>query len=651
MSRIADFLTSEKRAFRSLSADISTIENAEAYRAEYGIPAGEPLLIYAYSSGYSAFALEGSGTILTDSALYFHPSHRDWAASNRIDFSDLPSYFVFQENSLDMVHLLNAKEDIPVFGRTVAPNDTTGHELVLLLRHLQKELIGANPMARARYQAAEGAMLDSIGRSFRSYGVLTPYYDTLLTELSAGGDFDSMTAVYRAENYYRLCSRGQYFAFLETLTGETGEKLKKALKQPDRKFFDDYIEDLSTPSVFTFTNSLLEAYKNLRSKPRLLMSEGLILLYLCVYMGDRGYFAELYRKLEAAMPMSQKVRLQTFLARQKNERMTKVYDRLLSGIMPEGKEWELTDSLGLDPLHYALILKNPSLVRKVLLSGDFTLRDKKCGGVRPGDQTYDYFFAAAIIYEDDALLRDVYIGTRRQARPLVRSLKRLDALIEINSSLYERDKDRAYLDRANELLSMRKEIAEELDARVQEEKEKARERAKTIFESRHTFACYLVSVLTDPDKIFENLAETASSCRVYRYRDVCFVTPAERKMDLDYVLVRNNEIESMSFPGLTDSSEEDFYSSADTYENPAFAPKKEEKAKDPGAKTRALGSGHTMLHRFFTEAADSDIRELKRQYRELLKKYHPDVTGNAADAAVIRAVIEERAAILDAMPG
>ena len=58
-----------------------------------------------------------------------------------------------------------------------------------------------------------------------------------------------------------------------------------------------------------------------------------------------------------------------------------------------------------------------------------------------------------------------------------------------------------------------------------------------------------------------------------------------------------------------------------------------------------------MLHRFFTEAADSDIRELKRQYRELLKKYHPDVTGNAADAAVIRAVIEERAAILDAMPG
>lgn len=651
MSRIADFLISEKKAFRSLSADISRIENAGAYRSEYGVPEEEPLLIYAYSSGYSAFALEGSGTILTDRALYFHPSHRDWAASNRIDFSALPSYFVFQENSLDMVHLLNAKEDIPVFGRTVAPNDTTGHELVLLLRHLQRELIGANPLNRARYQAAEGAMLDGIGRSFRSYGVLTPYYDTLLTELVTGGDFDSMTAVYRAENFYRLCSRGQYFAFLETLRGETGEKLKKALQQPDKKFFDDYIEDLSTPSVFTFTNSLLTAYKNLRGKPRLLMSEGLILLYLCVYMGDRGYFTEIYRKLESSMPMSQKVRLQTFLARQKNERMTKVYDRLLSGVMPEGKEWELTDSLGLDPLHYALILKNPSLVRKVLLSGDFTLRDSKRGGVRPGDQTYDYFFAAAIIYEDDALLRDVYIGTRRQAKPLVRSLKRLDALIEINSSLYNRDQDKAYLDRANELLSMRKEIAEELDARVQEEKEKARERAKTIFDSRHTFACYLVSVLTDPDRIFENLAETASSCRVYRYRDVCFVTPVERKLDLDYVLVRNNEIESASFPGLMEASEEDFYSSADTYENPAFAEKKEEKAKDPGAKTRAIGSGHTMLHRFFTAQADNDIRELKRQYRELLKKYHPDVTGNATDAAVIRAVIEERAAILDAMPG
>ncbi len=655
MAAIADFLRNERRAYGSLSADPSRLENADRYYSEYLIPAGETMLVYAYSSRFSSFAMEGSGTILTDKALYFHPSHKDWADGNRIDYSDLPKYFVFQENSLDTVHLINAKEDITVFGRTVAPNDTTGQELVRLLRRLQKTLIGVNTFERAQYQAAEGWLLDCIGRSFHSYGVLTPYYDALLSDIAAERDFASMAALYRAKNYYRLCSTAEYFAFLDTLSGKDGEKLKSALQKPDQRFFDEYIDDLSTPSVFTFTNSLLKTYSNLRSRQRLTMAEAIILLYLCVYMGDTAYYEDLYRAASGAMPARQRIFLSVFRARQKNERMVKVYDRLLSGILPEGKEWNLTDSLGLDALHYALIIKDSGLVRKVLSSADFTTRDRKAGGVRPGDQTYDYFFAAAMIYDDDALLRDVYVGTRRQARPLVRSLKRLDTLIDINSRLSLSDSDPAYRERADEFLSMRKEIAGELDARVQEEKKKARERARTIYDSRHTFACYLISVLTDPDRIFANLAETANSCRIYRYRDVCFVTPAELILDLDYVLIQNNEFTRASFPGL-EEEEASFFDSAETFENPAFAKKQrektaEEKATEAGAKTRALGSGHTMLHRFFTESADSDVKELKRQYRELLKKFHPDVTGNAADAAIIRAIIEERAAILDAMTG
>ena len=169
MSKYTPMLLKEKERFKSLRCDLDRFSNKASYYLTYNIPEDEKMLVYAYSSSFSSFSMEGNGTIITDRAIYFHPTHSDWAPKNRVELDGLCGFYIYQENSLDNVHLLNQNSDIRIFGRTVAPNDTTGRELVELLRALQREMASHSSLDRQRYADAEGFILDSIGHSLMSF--------------------------------------------------------------------------------------------------------------------------------------------------------------------------------------------------------------------------------------------------------------------------------------------------------------------------------------------------------------------------------------------------------------------------------------------------------------------------------------------------
>ena len=54
---------------------------------------------------------------------------------------------------------------------------------------------------------------------------------------------------------------------------------------------------------------------------------------------------------------------------------------------------------------------------------------------------------------------------------------------------------------------------------------------------------------------------------------------------------------------------------------------------------------------WFSEEAHRDLAVLKKEYRLLVKTYHPDVTGNKSATNIMQQIQIERAEILEHMRG
>ena len=230
---------------------------------------------------------------------------------------------------------------------------------------------------------------------------------------------------------------------------------------------------------------------------------------------------------------------------------------------------------------------------------------------------------------------------------MYRSIKRLEKLSEINEAIYIKSDgtDKGCLERITELNALKTEISDELTALIKAERMKAIAYAKMIFESKHTFACFLMSVIYDMEKLFSCLAETDSFFKVFYYRDLAFVTTKDTFLDLDFVLWNDGAVEETSFNEAPDELKSDFYEKL--YDNPAKKDKEKAKNTNTGKAQSSRDEDPIQKHRFFSDLACTDILVLKKEYHELIKRYHPDVTGSEKDAAIIRAVIEERAEILE----
>ncbi|MBQ7677270.1 MAG: hypothetical protein IJT32_03450, partial [Lachnospiraceae bacterium] len=358
MQQFEDILTAEAGDFHRLIFDFAQLNNVDEYLADYGIAEGEHLLVYAYSGSFFSFRMEGSGTIITDEAIYFHPSHKDWGSDNRLPLSDICKYMIFQENANDNVHLLSEKGERKIFGRTVAPRDTTGQELVQLLCNLQRVLVASDKKARHDFERTIGWMLGKVNASFAENGILTDRYAMLLEQI-AGYSFFTAEVVYaKAKHLYRLCDEGEYFRYIESLGDAVSDELLAKLRRPENEFYADYIADISNAAAFYMTQSLIPSYINLKKKARLTKGECMILCFLCIRLDDKEYYDALLSLVAQDLATEEFWLLCGFLAKYKNEKMAEVYEKLLSHAALGTSDVGVVDALGLTPLHYAMILRD-----------------------------------------------------------------------------------------------------------------------------------------------------------------------------------------------------------------------------------------------------------------------------------------------------
>lgn len=743
MSEYARLLATGKNRYRSLKFDLDKLNNKEQYFCSYHIPQEEHMVVYAYSSSFSSLELEGNGTIITDQAIYFSPEHRDWADTNRIPLSDICDFIVYQEDSRDMVHMLSKERECRIFGRTVAPHDNTGQELVDLIQSLQRNIVLTDKHEKRRYQYTLAWALSRVKAGLRENGMLSIRHRMILSLIQQDRDFLPQVIMIQAEDMYRGCDADAYRRFIESLEQlHINKELINALSKPDRLFFDSYVDDLTAPSSIRMTRALISPYSLLMSKEKLSLHQAVILCLLAVRMDDHETFEPLLADLSDYMPPDLLWRLHDFDAKYKNERMSGVYEKLLTGVIPNDTEMAYTDDLGLSPLHYALCTRDEELVRHMLTASDWDEGHGPLGHDRVSDIVYNYVFAASVMYDSRDLIQEVFIHTSQKARPLIRSVRKLDNFIDIAEKMKQRarekmrqaaaertrdlheglkseyirndDEIRRLIREAGECESriddyrdMRSEIENELGEMLDTEISEARARAQIISEVNHPLAVYIMNIYAQPDGLYYNLTGTITDWKLYHFRDIYFEAPYDSDIDLPWYSWKNQKLyEHRTFDNQTDNcstgsdynrthDNENSYSQAqeseradNLFDNPRVKARKaeeEEKARQQAekqarqqAKRRAgqeygqysrtghngqngyysytysedygTGSSYSQTgYRWFSQDAAHDITVLKHEYHALVRKYHPDSTGDASTAAILQQIMNERAEILERM--
>ena len=663
MSSYSELLVVGKSKYKSLIFDFTQVDNMGQYYENYRIPAEEKMMVYAYSSQYSGFSLEGSGTIITDRAIYFDPAHKGWAATNRIPLSDICNFVVFQEDNSDSVSLIGKERECRIFGRTVAPRDTTGMELVELLRSLQKNITNMNMAERHAYELTLGWMLDLIRKSLHENGRLTARDEKLLEIAAEMPTFFKEIAFLRAENTYRGCDDAAYFVYVESLKGQLDDDVRRILERPGELFFSSYIDDISDASRFYMTQSLITPYLNLKKLERLTLEQCLILCFLCIRLEDIDYAKKLLTMIGPALPAEEFWRLQCFKARFMKEKLSLIYEKLESGTELSKPELFWEDDLGLTPLHYALILRQEDVVLKLLHERDWVSFECPFKGNRLVEAVYDFVFLASILYDDEELIRAVYSYTTKEAAPIHRAIKKMDSMIFIQRTLLRDNPTDAmkYAAREAEYQDMKNEMFDELLSMSKRRCAEARKIAAMIIEAEHPYAKHLLHIYLGKDSIYRSIADTISDYRLYRYKDQFFVTSVDEQLDLSFYEWRDGKMGDHDFKRADTRMSTERSSNTDrgafdgdTYENPDLTAAREKKRREEEDRRRKKEQESQVTamptsEGWFSPEAHRDLSILKKEYRQLVKTYHPDVSDNRRATIIIQQIMTERAEILERM--
>ena len=660
MPGFQELLVVGKSKYKSLVFDFDKVNNVSKYYESYQIPKDEKMMVYAYSSSFSTISLEGSGTIITDQAIYIDPCHREWAPSNRIPLEELCQYIVFQEESSENVHLMNESQNCRIFGRTVAPRDTTGAELVELLRSLQKNIARMNMKERHTYEMTLGWMLDLIRKSLHKNGRLTTR-DEMLLSAAEEIHFRDVTFI-RAEDMYRSCDERKYQLFLASVKGKLEDDVYRILERPEEQFYKSFVNDISQVTDFYMTQGLIEPYLNLKKLERLNLKQCLVLAYLSIRIEDLDYSSKIMEMIGSYLEPEDYWKYENFKAKYHKEKLSLVYEKIEKNTEISGPELLWRDDLGLSPLHYALILRRDDMVLHMLKQRDWSSYESPFEKDKLIHILYDPVFLVSILYDDMDMIEEVFAACAKEARPINRSLKRMESFIYIQRQMMRENPTEVmkYAKTIADYEDMQQEMEKELRQMAKRRMEEARRHAAIIIETNHPFAKYLLHMYLAKDAIFYSMADTISEHRLYKFKDCYFISALSHDLELSYYQWKDDKIVAHKFQKAdTDisihSQKAASYFDGDTFENPdRRAAKEREKAERKKKFDEARAAFEESLevnNGWFSEAAKRDINILKKEYRLLVKTYHPDASGNKSATAIMQQIQIERAKILEHMRG
>lgn len=651
MREFNEIVISKMEDLSGLAIDQSMFKNPSYYRDSYNIPPEETLLVFA------------EGTFITDEAIYINPSKTPIYGDSRIPLSDICSFLIY-ENKNSEVKLFGEKTEYQIFASKSRQTKGTAGRLVNLLKELQDNLL-KTPENKRSYEKVCKRIYTFIRKEFREAGVLSEDLLSIISVMEELPIFRREAVFLALENEYRKGNRASYDRLLNEKSRLLTPENFEILKRPDDIFYVSYISDLKDIKGYSNVKAIIDSYLRFKATPRFSLREASILCHLCVRMEDYDYLSAILSEAGDDFSEEELWGLMGFIAESKNAKVFHVLTKLFGHAQVTKEELLRGNDLGLTSLHFALMFRNKELVRRLLPLCDWKEYRSQFSKDRMVDLMFDFLFLGSLVSKDDEFLKEIFIYTSPQACSLNRSINQVQKRIEINEALIRKYPEHTveYGDKIEEYKSMKAEMEEELELLSRNEVYRKRQMAKIVAEADHPLCNYLFWLYSSTENLLSWIRNTAENHRLCRYKQCFFLTKPGIDLGLSFYEWKDEKVAFKSVNAgdynYTGGAEKPFVSWENAriplYENPVFKEQKEaERRRAAAEKERRrrefrerVKSSPKNGGSWFSEKARTDLRVLKEEYRVLVKKYHPDSSGDTKTAKIFMRIMAERADILE----
>lgn len=645
----SDILAAIADNCQKVSLAVWDIRKPEKIYDTYKIPNNEEII--AFCKG-GILGLKVSGIVFTDKAFYPEANANE---QNRIPYIDLCNFIItrqYDETSGSYlsnhggVYLRNQKKEIEIFGSTIIARNIAAEEIFKILIATQKELCNKNKSANSKMKN----MIDEIFSSYKNklkHGEILSSDSLMLKGISTISQYSEKAILLLAENEYRSFDEDSYSSFLERTP------FKSSVDNLSKTFSQNFISDLSNFKNQISENYLEKVCFNIEKKNIDTLSEEETVIYILILMHLHrfGYAKQIIATAKEKFGNEKICQAENLLLLYGHKLMKKVYTAILNGERLETKFIDISDGLGLTPLHYQLILNNNKVDDIIALKNwneDFLyLKSNELTKI------YDYGLLATIKhyskldniieYTDPKIsnLKDNLIRLREEENSAAAAIESIDkclydarrqmsrlkengdfsAISNLKNSIEELDNSKTKAEKMwMECMQMISKLNDEIIAEIENKKHKLLNNLNNLTAANLPIINLLLELYENIDikNNLKNILFNENQCcfNVYNYDGHSFLLPDNFVLNLPFYKIEIRD-DGTVFQMIENSKE-----------------------KENSTTGKLYGSS------WFSSEAKTKQETLVSEYRKLVKLYHPDVCQEEFASKYFVEITEEYESIL-----
>lgn len=330
----------------------------------YCIPQGE--LIVAHLTKKTLFVIDG--VLITYNALYINPNNCPENVSNRIPWSEIHKYFVAHTNDTAKTVLYQPGNRWYVLLRPTLLDTASGNELTEFMLEMQAEILKNHPELKAD-RKKQFQILKSECKSVMLTAALSEETESILINLFHEAEFTEEAALLFAENYARLHPQSQYRQWVQSLPENISQELREKLNSRWVVVAQELLRSLNEGTSDFATDFLSSVYQNYTEVGASSSIEMRVQAILCAKLKKWNDLEKIARCLHGFGMNDEVNSLYSARFHDANRQMLEVLKVIKENKATLKKDMiSCCDSMGLTPYHYALIFENSKVLENLLHS-------------------------------------------------------------------------------------------------------------------------------------------------------------------------------------------------------------------------------------------------------------------------------------------
>ena len=675
----ADIVLNNAKGFNKIKTDATYLKAhklGKIYNC-YEIPKNEIIIAYCKTH---PFGITLNGCVFTDKAFYPRPVFLNSAPSKgdltpaRIDYADFGKYLIIQSDEKDAVFMRSRDKNYFITFSTLTNTNITGCEIRKLLLAIQGYLCSISSTAKQGIKDIAEDYFERVSNEIKT-DRLSLEFSNLLKGMITANYFCLHAFDLLAEGIYRLCNENEYFSLVNKYSNILNkEKYEYYINIPP-KFKDNLMADLSNPNLVFSTQYINTIQCNL-AKEKDTEENQKYYIFACIRAGNIIKARLKINELINCFGRETAFIAEDFACIYGNKKMQDIIAAINSNQDIHKNLYNITDGLGLMALHYAIILNRKNVIRKLCENKTLYKNIEYCQSNK-ARSLLDYTTAAflqsmellaCVISNTSSEMTEFYLQRRElekqieKANTLIQVLERQSAklgrkqnaefiknIFHGNFNLDDTPEDKEYYqnqqairDSVQKLKKLRwdtEKVIEDLEVHERETYQsiirQISQTVKGLENDKSLFVEFFIALYkNDANKIHFSfrtksekstaisnetvnhiilkileISNTSSCFKVYEYDGFFFMLPDCIDIDMPYRKIH------ITSNGIVDNYTYDDIPHTNKY------PK--------------YGSS------WFSKEAHNNMQVLKREYRELVKKYHPDICDDAEASAIFATIHNE----------